>query len=66
VLSLIQSLPELGKDTAVGGQAEFFEALATTTTLAGQAIVGLFRQGATATALNAAGIYTNNNIPFGP
>lgn len=66
VLALIQSLPEFGKDTAVGGQAQFFEALADTTTLAGQAIVGLFRQGVTATALTAAGIYTNNNIPSDP
>lgn len=66
ILSLIQSLPELGKDTAVGGQAQFFEALADTNTLAGQAIIGLFRQGVTTTALNAAGIYTNNNIPSDP
>lgn len=66
ILSLIQSLPEYGKDTAVGGQAQFFENLADTSTLAGQCIVGLFRQGPTTSALNAAGIYTNNNIPSDP
>jgi hypothetical protein len=66
LLALTQSLPELGKDTAVGGQAQFFEALATTATLPGQAIVGLFRQGVTSAALNGAGIYTNNNIPSDP
>lgn len=66
ILSLIQSLPTFGQDTAVGGQAQFFEGLADTTTLAGQCIIGLFRQGPTTTALNATGIYTNNNIPADP
>jgi hypothetical protein len=66
LLSLIQSLPTIGEDTAVGGQAQFFELLADTSTLAGQAIIGLFRQGPTTQALNAAGIYTNNNIPSDP
>jgi hypothetical protein len=64
--SLIQSLPSFGEDTAVGGQAQFFENIADTTTLAGQCIIGLFRQGVTTSALNAAGIYTNNNIPSDP
>jgi hypothetical protein len=66
LLSLIQSLPSFGEDTAVGGQAQFFENIADTSTLAGQAIIGLFRQGVTTSALNAAGIYTNNNIPSDP
>jgi hypothetical protein len=64
--SLIQSLPSFGEDTAVGGQAQFFENIADTATLAGQCIIGLFRQGVTTSALNAAGIYTNNNIPSDP
>jgi hypothetical protein len=66
LLSLIQSLPSMGEDTAVGGQAQFFELLADTNTLAGQAIIGLFRQGVTTDALRKAGIYTNNNIPSDP
>lgn len=66
LLSLILSLPDYGRDTAVGGLAQFFEALADTTTLAGQCIIGLFRQGATTPFLNSAGIYTNNNIPSDP
>jgi hypothetical protein len=66
LLSLIQSLPDYGKDTAEGGQAQFFEAMADKTTLAGQAIIGLFRQGVTTRTLNSAGIYTNNNIPSDP
>lgn len=66
ILSLIQSLPSFGEDTAVGGQAQFFELLADTSTLAGQAIIGLFRQGVTTGALRKAGIYTNNNIPSDP
>ena len=66
LLSLIQSLPEYGRDTAVGGLAQFFEDIANTTTLAGQCIIGLFRQGATTPFLNSAGIYTNNNIPSDP
>jgi hypothetical protein len=64
--SLIQSLPSFGEDTAVGGQAQFFENIADTSTLAGQCIIGLFRQGVTTSALRAAGIYTNNNIPSDP
>ena len=66
LLSLIQSLPSFGEDTAVGGQAQFFENLADTSTLAGQCIIGLFRQGVTTGALRSAGIYTNNNIPSDP
>lgn len=66
ILSLIQSLPSFGEDTAVGGQAQFFELLADTSTLAGQCIIGLFRQGVTTGALRSAGIYTNNNIPSDP
>jgi hypothetical protein len=66
LLSLIQSLPSFGEDTAVGGQAQFFELLADTNTLAGQCIIGLFRQGVTTAALRGAGIYTNNNIPSDP
>jgi hypothetical protein len=66
ILSLIQSLPSFGEDTAVGGQAQFFENLADTSTLAGQCIIGLFRQGVTTGALRSAGIYTNNNIPSDP
>jgi hypothetical protein len=66
VLSLIQSLPDYGLDTAVGGQAQFFELLADINTLAGQCIIGLFRQGPTATALRASNILNNNNIPADP
>jgi hypothetical protein len=66
LLSLVLSLPDYGRDTAAGGQAQFFELLADTTTLAGQCIIGLFRQGATTPFLNSAGIYTNNNIPSDP
>lgn len=66
MLSLILSLPDYGQDTSVGGQAEFFKLLADPTTLAGQCIIGLFRQGPTTTALKASGIYTNNDIPSDP
>lgn len=66
VLSFIEGFPEFGKDTAVGGQAQFFEDLADTSTLAGQCLVGTLRQGPTTSALGAAGLYTNNNIPADP
>jgi hypothetical protein len=66
ILSLIQNLPDIGQDKVVGGQAQFFELLADITTLAGQAIIGIFRQGPTATALRSAGILTSNNIPADP
>jgi uncharacterized protein YukE len=66
ILSLIQSLPDFGLDTAIGGQAQFFELLADINTLAGQCIVGLFRQGPTTVALRASNILTSNNIPADP
>jgi hypothetical protein len=66
VLSFIQSFPDLGADTAVGGQSQFLQDLADTTTLTGQCLIGTLRQGPTTRALNAVGIYTNNNIPSDP
>jgi hypothetical protein len=57
----IFSLPTYGQDTAIGGTAEYIEAVADTATLTGQAIIGVLRQGQTEMALNAAGIGTSNN-----
>lgn len=64
--ALAQSLPSMAYDTAVGGQVQFFNAIANQATLPGQAIVGLFRQGTTTAALNSVGITNSNNIPQDP
>lgn len=66
VLSLVQALPDLGQDKAVGGSAQFFDQTIVKSTVTGQAIQGTFRQGATSPALNNAGINTSNNVPTNP
>lgn len=66
IFGLVFQLPNKGLDTAVGGQAEFFQKLADQSDIYGQTIVGLLRQGPTTAALNRAGINTANNIPVDP
>jgi len=57
----IFGLPNYGQDTSIGGTAQYIEAVADTSTLTGQAIVGSMRQGQINTALTASGINTSNN-----
>lgn len=66
IISLVQALPDLGQDKAVGGEAQFFDNIVVKTNVTGQAIIGTFRQGATTPALNNAGISTSNNVPTNP
>jgi hypothetical protein len=46
-----------------GDAAEFLENIADTTTLGGQAIVGVMREGRNNARLSTAGLYNTNQIP---
>ena len=66
VYSFVQNLPYYGLLTASGDAAEFLENIADTTTLGGQAIVGVMREGRNNARLSAAGLYNTNQIPSDP
>ena len=63
VYSFVQNLPNYGLLTANGDAAEFMENIADTTTLGGQAIVGVMREGRNNARLGVAGLYNTNQIP---
>lgn len=67
VYSFAQSLPAYGRDTAAQQACEFLEAIADTTTLGGQAIVGAMREARNSDRLQAANLLTTaNQIPADP
>jgi len=66
VYSFVQNLPNYGLLTAEGDAAEFLENIADTTTLGGQAIVGVMREGSNNARLSTAGLYNTNQIPSNP
>jgi hypothetical protein len=66
VYSFVQNLPNYGLLTASGDAAEFMENIADTTTLGGQAIVGVMREGRNNARLSTAGLYNTNQIPSHP
>ena len=66
VYSFVQNLPNYGLLTANGDAAEFMENIADTTTLGGQAIVGVMREGRNNARLGVAGLYNTNQIPSNP
>jgi hypothetical protein len=66
VYSFVQNLPNYGLLTASGDAAEFLENIADTTTLGGQAIVGVMREGRNNARLSTAGLYNTNQIPSNP
>jgi hypothetical protein len=66
VYAFVQNLPGYGLLTAAGDAAEFLENIADTTTLGGQAIVGVMREGRNNARLSAAGLYNTNQIPSNP
>jgi hypothetical protein len=66
VYSFVQNLPNYGLLTASGDAAEFMENIADTTTLGGQAIVGVMREGRNNARLSTAGLYNTNQIPSNP
>ena len=69
--SFVQNLHKYGQQTAQGMAAEFLTAVADTTTLGGQAIVGSLREGQNLARLGAGRINTNgtsipNTLPVDP
>ena len=66
VYSFVQNLPRYGLLTASEDAAEFMENIADTTTLGGQAIVGVMREGRNDSRLAAGGLYNANQIPSNP
>ena len=66
VYAFVQNLPVYGQLTANGDAAEFLEALADTTTLGGQAVIGAMREGRNQERLNQSGLYNANQIPSNP
>ena len=66
VYSFVQNLPYYGLLTANGDAAEFLQNIADTTTLGGQAIVGVMREGRNNARLGVAGLYNTNQIPSNP
>ena len=66
VYAFVQNLPAYGLLTANGDAAEFLEALADTTTLGGQAVIGAMREGRNQERLNESGLYNANQIPSNP
>jgi hypothetical protein len=57
--SLVTSLGSYGLDTTVGGAAWFFESVANTSTIGGQAIISSMRESRNQTRLQDAGIQTD-------
>ena len=64
LLSLGTSLHQIGQDVAPKGSAEFFAAIADTSNIYGQAIISSMREGRNITAMNAAGIGSDTQIPI--
>jgi hypothetical protein len=64
IFSFVFSLPTYGQDTAVGGTAQFLEAVADKTTIGGEAIIATLRQGQSAVA--STGIKPSINVPSNP
>lgn len=66
VYAFVQNLPYYGLLTANGDAVEFLEALADTSTLGGQAVIGVMREGRNQERLNQSGLYNANQIPSNP
>lgn len=66
LLALMQQLNSIGNDTQEGMGAQFFESIANTSTLAGQALIGALREGRNDTSLNSQNIGHDNAVPPTP
>lgn len=64
IYGFVSGLPQYGQDTAVGGTNQFIQSVANTTTLGGQTVVSILRQGQG--ALNSTGITSNGQVPVTP
>jgi hypothetical protein len=61
-LGLASQLHDIGLDVSTGGAAQFFEQVANTTNLAGQAVVASMREGRNIAVLNAVGIQLDTQL----
>lgn len=61
VMGFTSALPSYGRETKVGGTAQYIEAVANTATSVGQATVATLREGRTTEGLAAAGVGTAAN-----
>ncbi len=66
VYAFVQNLPVYGLLTANGDAVEFLEALSDTSTLGGQAVIGVMREGRNQQRSNVSGLYNANQIPSNP
>ena len=62
IMSLATNLHEIGQDVTYKGSAQFFAAVADTSTLTGQAVVASLREGRNIKAFSDAGIGTDSQI----
>jgi hypothetical protein len=61
-LSLASQLHDIGLDVSAGGAAQFFEQVANTTNLTGQAVIASMREGRNIAVLNAVGIQLDTQL----
>lgn len=66
LIALITNLNGIGNDTDQNGPAQFFEQLADTAILSGQALIGALREGRNDTALNSRSLGHDNAVPPTP
>lgn len=62
VLGLTSQLHDIGLDVSEGGAAQFFENIANTSTLTGQAVIASMREGRNIAVLNAVGIQLDTQL----
>jgi hypothetical protein len=62
LLGLTSQLHDIGLDVTEGGAAQFFENIANTSTLAGQAVIASMREGRNIAVLNAVGIQLDTQL----
>ena len=64
--SFTQNLAQYGLQTENEGACEYLEAIADTTILGGQAIIGAMREGRNQQRINAGGMFTTSQVPSDP
>jgi hypothetical protein len=64
--SFTQNLAQYGLQTENEGACEYLEAIADTTILGGQAIIGAMREGRNQQRINAGGMFTTSQVPSNP
>ena len=62
-LALASRLHEIGLDVSAGGSAQFFEQVANTTNVTGQAVIASMREGRNIAVLNSIGITLDTQLP---